>query len=131
MSKNEADLLKGSDEECDLLFEYLYNSITCGSHSDIYIKYLLTPSTTSKWPLYDKFIACPKKSQLFKLHLVYGEFDFMDTEAGIKLIQHLNSHYPKLISSEFHKIPQGGHNLYLDNPFHTNNTLYLIIKSDD
>lgn len=129
--KNEADLLKGSDEECDLLFEYLYNSITCGSHSDIYIKYLLTPSTTSKWPLYDKFIDCPKKSQLFKLHLVYGEFDFMDTEAGIKLIQQLNSHYPKLISSEFHKIPQGGHNLYLDNPFHTNNTLYLIIKSDD
>lgn len=131
--KNEPEFLTGSDEECDLLFEYLYNSITCGSHSDIYIKYLLTPSTTSKWPLYDKFVDCPKNasSQLFKLHLVYGEFDFMDTEAGIRLIQQLNSCYPKVIPSEFHQIPQGGHNLYLDNPFHTNDTLYLIIKGDD
>ncbi|CUM49874.1 unnamed protein product [Debaryomyces fabryi] len=130
--QHENDLIIGTNEECYLLFEYLYNSTTIGSQSDIYIKYLLTPCTVSKWPLFDKFTNFFNNSpnSKFKIHLVYGEYDFMNSEAGLKLTEQINRLCEDQIA-DFHKIPQGGHNMYLDNPFDTNKTIENIIQKQD
>ena len=79
------DLVYGSEKELTLIIEYLYNSITSGTNSDIYSRYLLTTATTSKWPLYDKFYQAVKEDPAklkFKFHIMYGQFDFMNSEAG-------------------------------------------------
>lgn len=130
--QHENDLIIGTNKECYLLFEYLYNSTTIGSQSDIYIKYLLTPCTVSKWPLYDKFTNFFKNSPTseFRIHFVYGEYDFMNSEAGLKLAEKIN-HLSESPIADFHKIPQGGHNMYLDNPFDTNKMLHNIIQKQD
>lgn len=118
----------GTNTECRLLIEYLYNSITTGTKSDTHIKYLLTPATTSRIPLFGKF-ASAKKSDLakFKLHVVYGQYDFMNSEAGRKLVEEVNSHSK---TAQLHVVPQGGHNLYIQNPFGTNDLIEKIIKGE-
>lgn len=128
---HENDLVIGSNKECHLIFEYLYNSITTGSMSDIYIKYLLTPSTVSKWPLFDKFVSFYKQPQehKFQIHFLYGEYDFMNAEAGMKLSEKINE-LNNAPTATFQKIRQGGHNLYLDNPFDTNRTILKLITED-
>lgn len=120
----------GTYEESFLIFEYLYNSITNGSNSDIYIKYLLTPSTVSKWPLYDKFVHFYEKPEhhLFNIDLIYGQFDFMNSEAGVKLAEEIRTLTKGKENVEVHYIKEGGHNLYLDNPFDTNSLLAALVK---
>lgn len=128
-SKN--DLVYGTNKECHLIIEYLYNSITNGTYSDIYIKNLLTPSTVSKYPLYDKFEEFDSKSwpQGFQAHFLYGQYDFMNSEAGKRLVDAINSRLKS--TAQFHSISEGGHNLYIDNPFETNNLIHDIIRRDD
>lgn len=117
-------LVFGTNAEVHLLIEYLYNSITSGTHSDIHVKYLLTPATTSRWPLYDKFMAA---KQLPKCHFVYGQYDFMCGEAGEKLAQALCE---RGATACYHEVPQGGHNLYIQNPFGTNKLLLEIFAGE-
>lgn len=130
--KADSQNVYGTDGELSLIIEYLYNSITNGTMSDIYIKYLLTPSTVSKVPLYDKFMNFKnaEKSRFgqFKIHFIYGQYDFMNSEAAEKLANELNSDKQVV---EFHKIDEGGHNLYIDNPFDTNQLIYDIVKTDE
>lgn len=123
---NGNQLRYGTNSECQLLIEYLYNSITTGTYSDIHVKYLLTPATTSKWPLYDKFAAA-KNALPFKTHVVYGEYDFMFAEAGEKLTELIQA---KEGTAEFHTVAQGGHNLYIQNPFGTNDLLEKVIVEE-
>lgn len=137
------DLVYGTDEEIRLIIEYLFNSITSGTVSDIYIKYLLTPSTVSKVPLFDKFInfitetpceymalSNQKWSEKFKVHFVYGQYDFMNFEAGEKLASQINKYLGNPIAS-IHKVTESGHNLYIDNPFDTNVLIHDIIKQGE
>ncbi|KAK6455230.1 Alpha/Beta hydrolase protein [Scheffersomyces xylosifermentans] len=126
------DLAYGTKKEVLLIIEYLYNSITSGSNSDIYIKNLLTPSTVSKWPLYDKFYAFLHgiHKPEFNIHLLYGQFDFMNVEAGEKLVELIDSKTDNKITS-FYKVSEGGHNLYIDNPFETNQLIHDIIIERD
>ncbi|ABN64933.2 predicted protein [Scheffersomyces stipitis CBS 6054] len=126
--KSSNDLVYGTPKEVMLIVEYLYNSISRGSRSDVYIKNLLTPSTVSKWPLYDKFHDFFKNQpkNKFPIHLLYGQFDFMNAEAGEKLAHLINSKSDKETAS-FYKISEGGHNLYIDNPFETNQVIYEIV----
>lgn len=129
--EHENDLIIGTNKECQLLLDYLYNSTTIGSQSDIYIKYLLTPCTVSKWPLFDKFTDYFRNPQgQFKIHFIYGEYDFMNSEAGMKLADQINELADKKIAN-FHTIRQGGHNMYMDNPFDTNKVLQDIIQIQD
>lgn len=123
------ELRYGTNTECRLLIEYLYNSITSGTRSDTHVKYLLTPATVSRWPLFDKFAAA-QRSVLEKLnvHVVYGQYDFMNAEAGEKLVKHLQD---EGYSAQFHTVAQGGHNLYIQNPFGTNKLLETIVKDED
>lgn len=115
----------GTNDECKLLIEYLYNSITTGTNSDIHVKYLLSPATTSRIPLYDKF-QIPRNEKLgFELHVAYGEYDFMNSEAGAKLVEKLKLEKHR---ASFHIVPQGGHNLYIQNPFGTNRLLTHVIS---
>lgn len=69
--KNSNDLVYGTNKEIHLLIEYLYNNMSKSSVSDVYIKYLLTPSTVGKWPLYDKFLDHLKRGKLQKIILIY------------------------------------------------------------
>lgn len=128
------DLVYGTNKECLLIIEYLYNSITNGTHSDTYVKYLLTPSTVSKWPLYDKFV----NSQSFRdsqhplrIHFLYGQYDFMNSEAGLKLSHKINEIKNNNEYSTFAKVSEGGHNLYIDNPFEVNDKIVAIVKEDE
>lgn len=129
---NNNDLVYGTNKECQLIIEYLYNSITNGTNSDIYIKYLLTPSTVSKYPLFDKFTEFKHNHNLWpndlRVHFLYGQYDFMNAEAGSKLIDTIND---KETVATIHKISEGGHNLYIDNPFETNNLIHEIAKKGD
>lgn len=118
------ELKYGTNSECRLLIEYLYNSITNGTVSDTHIKYLLTPATTSKWPLFDKFVETEKLP--FKTHVIYGQYDFMNAEAGEKLVNEINSRHEEP-QAWFHTVAEGGHNLYIQNPFGTNEVLEKII----
>lgn len=131
---NNNDLIYGKKKEIAKLVEYLFNSITLGTNSDIYIKYLLTPATVSKWPLYDKFThtlqQSPEKLK-FNIHLMYGQYDFMNSEAGAKLIEKLNNELPSGTIKEYSEIPEGGHNLYIDNPFDTNQKIYEIVMNQE
>ncbi|WLF78283.1 hypothetical protein PVL30_002017 [Lodderomyces elongisporus] len=133
--KNSNDLVYGTKREIELIVEYLYNSTTHGSHSDIYVKYLLTPATVSKWPLYDKFITKleNKPSDLrFNLFVFYGEYDFMNSEAGEKLLKKLNQEgNTEKVVFKYGEIAEGGHNLYIDNPFDTNEKIYEIAKNEE
>lgn len=125
------DLVYGTNKECHLLIEYLYNNMSKGSVSDIYIKNLLTPSTVSKWPLYDKFtehFRSTENETTFKMHLIYGQFDFMNSEAGRHLVDQVNTLTKTKIAS-YHETDEGGHNLYLDNPFQMNHQLQQIITN--
>lgn len=118
----------GTNTECRLLIEYLYNSITNGTKSDTHIKYLLTPATTSRIPLFDKFASADKRDLAkYDMHVVYGQYDFMNSEAGEKLVEEVNSHGK---TAWFHVVPQGGHNLYIQNPFGTNDLLEKIIRGE-
>lgn len=126
--QSDNELVYGSNTECRLLIEYLYNSITTGTKSDIHVKYLLTPATTSRWPLYDKFMDSNKEAlSKFKLHIVYGQYDFMNSEAGEKLVKELQKTFD-LDTAQYHTVPEGGHNLYIQNPFGTNELLEKIVK---
>ncbi|ODV79634.1 alpha/beta-hydrolase [Suhomyces tanzawaensis NRRL Y-17324] len=126
--KSENDTVIGTKKECLLIIEYLYNSITGGSNSDIYIKNLLTPATVSKWPLYDKFDAFYRSSKHdFKIDVLYGQFDFMNAEAGEKMVQLIRKNSSDQTTINFQKIKQGGHNLYIDNPFDTNSAIHEIV----
>ena len=60
------------EKELTLIIEYLYNSITSGTNSDIYSRYLLTTATTSKWPLYDKFYQAVKEDPKIKVQISYN-----------------------------------------------------------
>lgn len=125
--KSENELVYGSNTECRLLIEYLYNSITTGTKSDTHVKYLLTPATTSRWPLYDKFMSSNKEDlSKFKLHIAYGQYDFMNSEAGEKLVKELNETFG-VSNAKYHTVPEGGHNLYIQNPFGTNELLEKIV----
>lgn len=125
------DLVYGTNKECHLIIEYLYNSITTGTVSDIYIKNLLTPSTVSKHPLYDKFEEFDPAiwPTGFEAHFLYGQYDFMNSEAGQKLVDSINSRAKA--TAQFHSVSEGGHNLYIDNPFETNNIIHDIVRRDD
>lgn len=124
------ELKYGTNSECRLLIEYLYNSITNGTVSDIHIKYLLTPATTSKWPLFDKFAAARQEDVAkFNTHVIYGQYDFMNSEAGEKLVNHINK--KQGANAWFHSVAEGGHNLYMQNPFGTNKLLEEIIVQKD
>lgn len=130
---NNNDLTYGSNKECLLIIEYLYNSITNGTVSDIYIKHLLTPCTVSKVPLYDKFVnhINNKSNNLsIKCHFLYGQYDFMNYEAGNKLVDEINLLTQKE-QAKYYSISEGGHNLYIDNPFETNALIHDIIREDD
>ena len=48
---------------------------------------------------------------------MYGQFDFMNSEAGEKLVKLLNENK---VGAKYYEISEGGHNLYIDNPFDTN-----------
>ncbi|KAG5421471.1 hypothetical protein I9W82_000562 [Candida metapsilosis] len=125
---NVNDLVYGSPKEVKLIVEYLYNGASNGSNSDIYVKYLLTPATVSKWPLYDKFITKMETDpQAFKFntYLFYGQYDFMNSEAGQKLVDRLSKALPNS-KFRYDEIAEGGHNLYIDNPFDTNRKIYEI-----
>lgn len=125
---SENELVYGSNSECRLLIEYLYNSITSGTNSDVHVKYLLTPSTTSRWPLYDKFVGADnEKLSKFKLHVAYGQYDFMNSEAGEKMVEELNKKLG-LAVAKYYTVPEGGHNLYIQNPFGTNELLAKIVR---
>lgn len=129
--KTDPQNVYGTDRELSSIIEYLYNSITNGTMSDIYIKYLLTPSTVSKIPLYDKFMNFKNTDNRFgkfNIHFIYGQYDFMNAEAAEKLVSELNSDDEVV---KFHKIDEGGHNLYIDNPFDTNKLIYDIVKADE
>ncbi|CAI5758689.1 unnamed protein product [Candida verbasci] len=132
--KSNNDLVYGTKKEVELIIEYLYNSISTGTTSDIYIKYLLTPATVSKWPLYDKFV---KKLETnpdefkFNCHIFYGQYDFMNSEAGYKLIKLLNENIDNGKKFTYNEILEGGHNLYIDNPFDTNQVIYEIAMSEE
>ncbi|EGV65987.1 alpha/beta-hydrolase [Yamadazyma tenuis ATCC 10573] len=131
--KSQIDLHYGSNRECHLIIEYLYNSITNGTVSDIYIKYLLTPSTVSKHPIFDKFNEFLKNNQWddkFEVHFLYGQYDFMNSEAGSKLVELVNKQ-TQTQTAEFHTVGEGGHNLYIDNPFETNSLIHDIVKRQD
>lgn len=129
--KSENELKYGTNTECQLLVEYLYNSISNGTRSDTHIKYLLTPATTSKWPLFDKFSSSLREVlEKFNTHVVYGSHDFMNSSAGRELVDEL-SHVHSLKNISFHQVPEGGHNLYLQNPFGTNKLLAEIVKEKD
>ncbi|CAH2351653.1 protein Ecm18p [[Candida] railenensis] len=127
------DLVYGTNEEIHLLIEYLYNNMSKSSVSDIYIKHLLTPSTVSKWPLYDKFLHFLKDGTKppFDLHIVYGQFDFMNSEAGKLLVKKINELADNDTAATYGEIDEGGHNLYIDNPFQMNERLKEIFKKDD
>lgn len=128
---SENELVFGSNTECQLLIEYLYNSITSGTKSDTHVKYLLTPSTTSRWPLYDKFMGSNKEDlSKFKVHIAYGQYDFMNSEAGEKLVNELNETFG-VDNARFHIVAEGGHNLYIQNPFGTNELVEQIVKEND
>lgn len=125
------ELKYGTNTECRLLIEYLYNSITNGTVSDTHIKYLLTPATTSKWPLIDKFESLSKEDLAkYKMHVIYGQYDFMNSEAGEKLVDHVNKTTDTNTAS-YHTVAEGGHNLYMQNPFGTNELLEKIIIERD
>lgn len=125
------ELKYGTNSECQLLVEYLYNSISNGTHSDTHIKYLLTPATTSRWPLFDKFSKAPKSVlEQFNMHVVYGRHDFMYSDAGKDLVQLLKEEH-SLTNIHYHEVAEGGHNLYLQNPFGTNRLLKKIVISQD
>ncbi|ODV68729.1 alpha/beta-hydrolase [Hyphopichia burtonii NRRL Y-1933] len=132
--KNSNDLIYGTNKECLLIIEYLYNSITSWTKSDYYIKYLLTPSTVSKWPLFDKFTdeetRLKKLDNPMNIHFLYGQYDFMNAEAGAKLSDQINQLQDQQIS-KLHKVSEGGHNLYIDNPFEVNQLIHDIIKEID
>lgn len=130
---NVNDLVYGTPKEIKLIVEYLYNSVSNGTNSDIYVKYLLTPATVSKWPLYDKFMAKMKtdpQAFTFNTYLLYGQYDFMNSEAGQKLVSRLTKAIP---ASKFRydEIAEGGHNLYIDNPFDTNRKIYEIAMENE
>lgn len=128
-SRNE--LKYGTNSECQLLVEYLYNSISNGTRSDTHIKYLLTPATTSRWPLFDKFTCAPKEVlENFNMHIVYGRHDFMYSDAGKDLVQLLTKEH-SLNNIHYHEVAEGGHNLYLQNPFGTNRLLKKIVVNQD
>lgn len=125
------ELKYGTNSECRLLIEYLYNSITNGTVSDTHVKYLLTPATTSKWPLLDKFDGAGKSELLnFNTHVIYGQYDFMNSEAGQCLVKRINQDQEKP-RAKFHTVAEGGHNLYIQNPFGTNEVLEKIILEQD
>lgn len=128
---SENQIKYGTNSECRLLIEYLYNSITSGTKSDTHVKYLLTPATTSKWPLMDKFSAAEADTLLkFKTHVVYGQYDFMCSEAGEKMVEEINAAHEK-VGARFHIVPEGGHNLYIQNPFGTNDLVEELVKETD
>ncbi|RLV94090.1 Protein ECM18 [Spathaspora sp. JA1] len=126
---NNNDLIYGKKKEIKLIIEYLYNSITNGTNSDTYIKYLLTPATVSKWPLYDKFIHTDPTKINFNINFIYGQFDFMNVEAGEKLVNKLKETSEKSI--EYSEVSEGGHNLYIDNPFETNQKIFDIVMKQE
>ena len=127
------DLVYGTKRECVLIIEYLYNSITNGTNSDLYVKNLLTPATVSKWPLYDKFdlyFQNNPNDDSFNVDVIYGQYDFMNAEAGEKLVQLIDKNASKKVKVALHKVSEGGHNLYIDNPFDTNELIRQIVERD-
>lgn len=133
--QSDNDLVYGTNTEVRLIIEYLYNTTAQGSNSDIYIKHLLTPSTVSKWPLYDKYLEFFKIGHKFrddqKITIAYGQFDFMNSEAGEKLVELIKENMVTPQNAKVVSIKEGGHNLYIDNPFDTNSLLQLIVCEDD
>lgn len=128
MFTNTNDLVYGTNREIHLIIEYLYNSITNGTNSDFYVKNLLTPSTNSKYPLYDKLLLYYSNRNsdngLESIHFLYGQYDFMNSEAGEKLVEQINTKDGK---AHFHLVSEGGHNLYIDNPFEVNELVHRIL----
>lgn len=131
--ENHNDLVYGTDKEVLMIIDYLFNSVTNGTNLDIYIKNLLTPAIVSKWPLMDKyrdFLESNPKDK-FNIHFVYGQYDFMNGEAGEKLKDYIANHANFDKQALFLRILEGGHNLYIDNPFHTNRLVADIVADDD
>lgn len=124
---SKTDDIYGSTKEIKLIIDYLYNAITNGSNTDIYVRNLLTPSSVAKYPLYDKFRDYWSKGETekFDIDFVYGEYDFMNAEAAEKLVKEIGEKTGH--KSEVHKIRQGGHNLYIDNPWDTNQLIHDIV----
>lgn len=121
----------GTTREISLIVDYLFNAITNGSSSDIYVRNLLTPSSVSKYPIYDKFVQYIKTNPQasFKIDLIYGEYDFMNSEAGDKLSTLINENTNH--EANVYRIQQGGHNLYIDNPWHTNQLIHDLVSKDN
>lgn len=128
--KSNNDLVYGRKPEVEKIIDYLFNSITNGTNSDIYIKNLLTPAIVAKWPLMDKYrdYLAAKPKDTFNIHFVYGQYDFMNGEAGSVLADYIKEHpsFDKEVS--FSRIPEGGHNLYIDNPWDTNDLIHDIVE---
>lgn len=125
------ELVIGTEAECQKIFDYLYNSFSHARSTDIHVKYLLTPAITSRWPIYDKFASAERSIlEKFNLHVVYGEFDFMNSEAGAKMVKEINEKH-QWSKAHFHTIAQGGHNVQLQNPFGTNELIHKIVMQSD
>lgn len=51
----------------------------------------------------------------------------MNSEAGEKLVKLLNENK---VGAKYYEINEGGHNLYIDNPFDTNQKIFEIVLQD-
>lgn len=62
--------------------------------------------------------------------MIYGQFDFMNSEGGKKLISKVNEISGRELAS-YSEIEEGGHNLYIDNPFQMNQRFKEIFEIKD
>lgn len=82
---------------------------------------LLNAAVMAKYPLFDRLAGYTK---LPHVHWIYGEFDWMNQEAGKMILEEITKHGG---DSSFHVVRKAGHNLFLDNPTGFAKTVQLVL----
>ncbi|ODQ81565.1 hypothetical protein BABINDRAFT_159840 [Babjeviella inositovora NRRL Y-12698] len=106
------------------LNQYSYNLFKTKSTSETAITKLLNGAVMAKNPLFGRL---DKMAKISNIYWIYGEFDWMNGEAGAMIANEINTMNGGG-KNEFYKVSKAGHNLYMDNPEEFNGLVKKILE---
>ncbi|PVU88645.1 hypothetical protein BB559_005482 [Furculomyces boomerangus] len=108
-----------NEEEKKALSDYMFHVSAQKGSSEYAMGVILKPFSFARVPLKNRIINLTVPTSF-----IYGEKDWMDQSAGKEISDSLK------VPSEYHIIPNAGHNMHLDNPEGFNKVLIEIINNN-
>jgi cardiolipin-specific phospholipase len=100
-----------TEVEQETLSHYAYQIFRLSGSGEYALAYLLAPGAYARRPLMERVKGLRKDSVLKRVVWIYGQYDWMDVDAGREASERLGN-----IKSDVFVVDHAGHNVHLDNP---------------